>query len=157
MNRTRFRDASELSRDIAKSATVKGLDPLEVRALKETDWNGVAEEYHRTHCPRTRHVFMLMLATVSLGLIVAFTSVWIELAAILVMTLAVTPITKRQAHEDGYFDGFDAGHERGVNKVLGVTDDEAQAIEELAHGMDIDQQMLDAQDRNHASSLPKNS
>ena len=90
----------------------------------------------------------MLIAIAALGLIMWFYfKSWIGRVGIVCAILAAGAIYKRKNHREGYIDGYDDGFQAGVNKALGISDEIAGQIGQMAIDMEIDDRTVEAFDK----------
>lgn len=152
-----LRDAVRLRHELDKRVTYRGLNAVQVEALRKLtkeDWVPISKEYDdwrramASVSARIGHRVMLVAAG---ALLYALLQSWFHIArtaeeaavwavvlflGLLGMSLAGTH------HRDGYMEGFRTGLAHGVNRALGISQTEIETVDKRASQMEMDARLF---------------
>ena len=143
-----IKDAFRLKREINKQIMYSGLNAKQIEELKDL----TKEQYKEVH----RHLseikkswwifpdyFYLILMILSALCIIGFSKNYPIIGiAFGVMVLGIYKLSYRSGLLEGYILGYEAGHEGGVLKVLGISSKEAKDIHERSIEMQMDERII---------------
>lgn len=137
-------DGFEMLDKINRRVTFGGFNAREVKELKKIraeQWAKIRSEYNSW--AKVMKPFPVFWTICGLGSGIAYfylggTMKTTALAIFVSLTAFVfAKMVEREGHREGYFDGYEAGCEDGVNRALGVTEDDLQFINDAAIDMDL--------------------
>lgn len=144
-------DALRLKHSINQEITYKGLNARQVTEAQKVGvdgWQKVRNDYSVwvKHLRLFNNWVVAIFGFVGVGLGIYLTG-WLKAIGIIIAFYCFAELYKRKGHKEGYFDGYDAGMHDGVNKMLGIDDDESADIHERAIEMKIDEGVINRLDK----------
>jgi hypothetical protein len=131
---------------LGESIRWRGLNAKQVEALQDVpDWPAV----HRSYA-KWRHkdlgygrlpwgwLAVALLGVLGWYLGAGSLASWGKSAAYIGGLMTLVEMSRRAGHQEGYVDGYSAGHEAGCNRALGLSDEDARTVGEMAREMDLD-------------------
>jgi len=141
-----IKDAYRLKHELNKDITYAGMNAKEISNFKKTsadEWKKIRDDYDKwIKQIRAWGSKTLIAVLVLSGVAFFYFSDWIKTASLVVVLYCIMEIAKREGHREGYIDGFDAGKEEGINKTLGINDEELADVHERAIEMEIDERLV---------------
>ena len=144
-------DAIRLKHDLNKSIKYLGYDAREIKGLKRVS----GEEFKQLYAsiPVLREAWWFFSdRTMLIGFLVSgcsllyFTSDIARLFCIVGMIYFATQVSYRRGVWYGYIQGFTYGHEKGVEKVLGISAVESTELRDRAIEMEMDERLIQGLD-----------
>jgi hypothetical protein len=67
---------------------------------------------------------------------------WVKLVAVIIGVTCITTVFRREGDAKGYIEGYEAGHDTGIYKVLGIKPEELSEMRQFATDMKIDNMLV---------------
>jgi len=153
-------DAIRLKHGINKSSIYGGMNAQEYHKfckMTVEDWTRVRKQYD-AWIRSTRVVspiwFWIWLAA---GVAATyFFQRWLKLIGTVILVLTFYQVVRRGDHREGYMDGYEAGRQEGIDKALGITDENAKDAADRRVEMEVDERTISAFDKKSTGEEAKN-
>lgn len=128
-----------------------GLNAQEVEALLKSDYSKWPDRW-KTYTKNRREVVGMLSRPIVLGaaLVASFVLYWLEgwfrTGGILLFTVVMFTGIKEAGHREGYFDGFEDGHDDAIKELTGITEKDVADASERAIEMEIDEDVIGRMD-----------
>jgi hypothetical protein len=125
-----------------------GLNALQVEELTKLTKDDY-DQIHTLYKDRTVLIHTYGLLVLVAGCAAAYFFLnygWVRLAAVIVGVTCLITVFKREGHAQGYIEGFEAGHDTAVYKVLGIKPEELSEMRQFAIDMKMDDMLVKRMD-----------
>lgn len=140
-------DAVRLKHEVNKAINYGGYDVREIRELERlNDEQRASLGAELSNIKKVWWFFpdwvMVIGSIAAIGSLFYFDGITARVVSVLVAIYGATQVAYRLGVYSGFARGYQEGHEQGVHRVLGISPDEAQDIDERATEMEMDERLI---------------